>query len=91
MSGSIKHIDAQALKAALHDDLEIALLDAREELTFGERHILVAACMPLGRIEVLADDMDEAFEKGDALYKKDIGSKSHIKEGWSSEGDGEDK
>jgi rhodanese-related sulfurtransferase len=57
MSGSIKHIDAQALKAALHDDLEIALLDAREELTFGERHILMAACMPLGRIEVLADDM----------------------------------
>ena len=57
MSGSIRRIDAQALKAALHDGLEIALLDAREELTFGERHILMAACMPLGRIEVLADDM----------------------------------
>jgi rhodanese-related sulfurtransferase len=57
MSGSIKRIDARALKAALHDRLEIALLDAREELTFGERHILMAACMPLGRIEVLADDM----------------------------------
>ena len=57
MSGSIKRIDAQALKAALHDGLQIALLDAREELTFGERHILMAACMPLGRIEVLADDM----------------------------------
>ena len=57
MSGSIKRIDARALKAALHDSLEIALLDAREELAFGERHILIAACMPLGRIEVLADDM----------------------------------
>ena len=57
MSGSIKRIDARALKAALHDGLEIALLDAREELTFGERHILMASCMPLGRIEVLADDM----------------------------------
>src|SRR6516164_2206992 len=57
MSGSVKRIDAQALKAALHDGLEIALLDAREELTFGARHILLAACMPLGRIEVLADDM----------------------------------
>jgi len=57
MSGSIKRIDTRALKAALHDGLEIALLDAREELTFGERHILMAACMPLGRIEVLADDM----------------------------------
>ena len=57
MSGSIKRIDAPALKAALHDGLEIALLDAREELTFGERHMLMAACMPLGRIELLADDM----------------------------------
>src|SRR5262245_4476594 len=57
MSGSIKRIDARALKAALHDGLEIALLDAREELTFGERHILMASCLPLGRIEVLADDM----------------------------------
>jgi rhodanese-related sulfurtransferase len=57
MSSSIKRIEAQALKAALHDGLEIAFLDAREELTFGQRHILMAACMPLGRIEVLADDM----------------------------------
>src|SRR5215472_18064276 len=57
MSGSIKRMDARALKAALHDGLEIALLDAREELAFGERHILMASCMPVGRIEVLADDM----------------------------------
>jgi rhodanese-related sulfurtransferase len=57
MPGTIKRIDARALKAALHDGLEIALLDAREELTFGDRHILMAACMPMGRIEVLADDM----------------------------------
>ena len=57
MSASIKRIDARALKAALHDGLEIALLDAREELAFGERHILMATCMPLGRIEVLANDM----------------------------------
>src|SRR6516164_7943566 len=57
MSGPIKRIDAPAIKAALHDGFEIALLDAREELTFGARHILLAACMPLGRIEVLADDM----------------------------------
>ena len=57
MSGSIKRIDARALKAALHDGGEIALLDAREELTFGERHILMAACVPLGRLELLVDDM----------------------------------
>ena len=43
--------------ARWQDGGEIALLDAREELTFGQRHILMASCMPLGRIEVLADDM----------------------------------
>ncbi|MDX2155691.1 MAG: rhodanese-like domain-containing protein [Hyphomicrobiaceae bacterium] len=57
MPSSIKRIDARTLKAALHDGGEVALLDAREELAFGERHILMAACLPLGRIEVLADDM----------------------------------
>src|SRR5215475_706017 len=45
MSGSIKRVDARALKAALHDGLEFALLDAREELTFGERHIFMATCL----------------------------------------------
>jgi len=57
MSGPIKRFDARTIKAALHDGLEIALLDAREERTFGERHIFMASCMPLGRIEVLAADM----------------------------------
>ena len=54
MSSSVKSIDALSLKAALHDGDEVALLDAREELTFGERHILMESCMPLGRIEVMA-------------------------------------
>lgn len=57
MTLAAKRIDACGLKAALHDGKEIALLDAREELTFGERHILMASCMPLGRIETMADDM----------------------------------
>jgi rhodanese-related sulfurtransferase len=57
MSLSTKQINASRLKAALHDGKELALLDAREELTFGERHILMASCMPLGRVEVMADDM----------------------------------
>ena len=48
MSGSIKRIDARTLKAALHDGLEIALLDAREEQTFGERHILMAVVHAVG-------------------------------------------
>src|SRR5215475_14769258 len=58
MSGSIKRVDARALKAALHDGLEFALLDAREELTFGERHIFMATCLPLGRIEVWRAESD---------------------------------
>lgn len=55
MSGTIKHIDAQSLKAAFHDGGEITLLDAREERTFGKRHILMASCVPLGRVEEMVD------------------------------------
>jgi rhodanese-related sulfurtransferase len=48
-------IDAATLKAALHDGNEIALLDAREEVPFDARHILMAACVPLSRLELLVD------------------------------------
>ncbi len=54
MTSSIKRIGAAALKAALHDGAEIAVRDAREELVCGERHILMASCLPLGRVEVAA-------------------------------------
>lgn len=57
MSPSIKQVNAQDLKMMLHDGDEIALLDAREELVFSERHILMASCLPVGRIEIMADDM----------------------------------
>ncbi len=58
MSGSkIKRIDARALKAQLHDGGELALLDAREELPFGKRHLLMASCVPLSRLELLVDDL----------------------------------
>ena len=57
MTGPIKSIDAAGLKAALHDGAEIALLDAREEVPFDARHILMASCLPLGRIEVSVDDL----------------------------------
>lgn len=57
MTNEPKVISAQELKAALHDGIEIALLDAREELTFGERHLLMASCLPLGRVEMLAADL----------------------------------
>ena len=45
------------LKAALHDGEEVALLDAREEVPFDARHILMASCVPFGRIEVLASEL----------------------------------
>lgn len=48
-------IDAATLKAALHDGQEIALLDAREEVPFDARHILMAACVPLSRLETIVD------------------------------------
>ncbi|THD60340.1 MAG: thiosulfate sulfurtransferase [Bradyrhizobium sp.] len=52
-----KRIDARALKGQLHDGGELALLDAREELPFGSRHLLMASCVPLSRLELLVDDL----------------------------------
>ena len=57
MSGQVMRIDAKELKARLHDGGEIALLDAREELSFGCRHLLMASCVPLSRLELLLDDL----------------------------------
>jgi len=57
MAGNIGHIDARQLKAQLHDGGEIALLDAREEGVFHAHHLLLASCVPLGRLELLIDDL----------------------------------
>jgi rhodanese-related sulfurtransferase len=56
MNNSVRAIDAKTLKAWLHDGGEIALLDAREEVPFDARHLLMAACLPLSRLEMLVDD-----------------------------------
>ena len=48
-------ISARTLKKFLHDGEEIALLDAREEVPFDKRHILMASCVPLGRLEAIID------------------------------------
>lgn len=48
-------IDAVALKAALADGDEIALLDVRETGVFVRGHLLLAASAPLWRLELLAD------------------------------------
>lgn len=55
MSTPVRTITAAALKAALHDGGEIALLDAREEVPFDARHLLMAACVPLSRLELIVD------------------------------------
>ena len=50
-------IGAEELHKLIQGDDELALLDAREELCFGERHIFYASCMPLGRLEFMAPVM----------------------------------
>ena len=55
MRDSVKSIDARTLKTRLHDGEEIALLDAREEVPFDARHLLLASCVPLSQLEVLID------------------------------------
>lgn len=52
-----RRIGAQELNELLQGDDEIALLDAREELSFGQCHILYASCLPLSRLEILASAM----------------------------------
>jgi rhodanese-related sulfurtransferase len=50
-------VSAQALKAALHDGAELALVDAREQGIYSRGHLLYASCLPLSRIELLAADL----------------------------------
>jgi rhodanese-related sulfurtransferase len=55
MTSQVGSIAAAQLKQALHDGGELALLDAREEVPFDARHLLMAACVPLSRLELLVD------------------------------------
>ena len=57
MADRINRVGARELKAQLHDGGEIALLDSREEGIFHQRHLLMASCVPLGRLELLIDDL----------------------------------
>lgn len=45
---------AQALKARIAERKSLAIIDVRDEDTFSARHLLVASCLPLSRMEVLA-------------------------------------
>lgn len=53
MQDGIARVDAATLKGYLHDGKEIALLDAREEVPFDLSHILMASCVPVGRVETI--------------------------------------
>ena len=53
-AGMSATIGADALRAALLDGEEIALLDVREEAAFGPEHILLAIHLPLSRLELRA-------------------------------------
>ncbi len=57
MTDNVRHVGAYELKAQLHDGGEIALLDPREEGIFGQRHLLMASCVPLSRLELLIDNL----------------------------------
>jgi len=57
MADDVRRITARELKQQLHDGVEIALLDAREEGVFHARHLLLASCVPLSRLELLIDEL----------------------------------
>ncbi len=47
-------ITAAELRKRYQSGGEIAIIDAREEGSFHDRHLLMASCLPLSRLEVLA-------------------------------------
>ena len=48
-------ISAEALRAALLDDEELALVDVREVGAFSRAHLLWANCIPFSRLELRVD------------------------------------
>jgi rhodanese-related sulfurtransferase len=49
---SIKFASPQAVKAVLRDGSELALVDVRDQGVYFHEHLLFAACIPLGRLEL---------------------------------------
>ena len=54
MAGQPKTITPAELRERYQAGGEIAIVDAREEGSFHERHLLMASCLPLSRLELLA-------------------------------------
>jgi rhodanese-related sulfurtransferase len=75
--GTLRSLSPAAIKTALDDGGELALIDVREELTFSQNHLLWACSIPLSRFElhfarlvprrstriVLCDDGDGLVER----------------------------
>ena len=54
MAAQPGNITAAELRDRFHSGGEIAIVDAREEGSFHERHLLMASCLPLSRLELIA-------------------------------------
>jgi rhodanese-related sulfurtransferase len=54
MVGTSGNITAAELRRRYQAGGEIAIVDAREEGSFHERHLLMASCLPLSRLELIA-------------------------------------
>ena len=50
-------ITAPDLKAIINDGQELALLDAREQGSFGTRHLFFSSCLPLSHLELRVRDL----------------------------------
>src|ERR671937_2342120 len=49
-----RNITAAELRARYQAGGEIAIVDAREEGRFHDQHLLMASCLPLSRLELIA-------------------------------------
>jgi rhodanese-related sulfurtransferase len=54
MPGVVGNITAAELRGRFRSGGEIAIVDAREEGSFHNRHLLMASCLPLSRLELIA-------------------------------------
>ncbi|MGH6660571.1 MAG: rhodanese-like domain-containing protein, partial [Rhodospirillales bacterium] len=56
-SPDLRAVAARDLKAMIEKSGELAILDLREEGTFGDGHLLFAVPAPLSRLEMRIDDL----------------------------------
>jgi rhodanese-related sulfurtransferase len=80
----VKSLSPTAVKAAIEDGRELALIDVREELVYSQNHLLWARSVPLSRIElrfaqrvprkdtriVLIDDNDGLVQRAVEILKR---------------------